>query len=91
MRCGHREGAVRNEEIFAIAVMGVIGAFVVLMVARSVGKLRKARMQMKAIHAERLRLARICPECGYDVRAASKPDASGRCPECGATVFPPEI
>lgn len=61
------------------------------MVVRTWMRLRFNNERLKAIYAERYRLARICPRCGYDVRAANKADASGKCPECGEQAFPPEF
>lgn len=64
------------------------GAFLVLLVFpllfKMIMRLRRARRQLAVIHAERLQLARICAHCGYDLRAAQKPGASGICPECGS-------
>lgn len=66
---------------WAFCIPGAV--FFVVMLIKVVFELRKARRRLEAIHAERLKLARICVKCGYDVRAARKEGASGVCPECG--------
>lgn len=71
-----------------VAVAVLVLAVFSISIMRSGGKFRTLRRQAAEIYAERLRLARICPHCGYDVRAALKKESSGVCPECGRQVKP---
>lgn len=54
--------------------------------ARRWRRFRQLRREAQALKNERLILARICPNCGYDVRSAHRPGATGNCPECGTPV-----
>ena len=59
---------------------------VVAVVAWAVWKVwQQGVREAKAFDADERRERGLCPECGYDVRAAGN-----RCPECGADLRPPD-
>lgn len=71
----------------AIFVMSIWVALVTVRVLFDIRRRLKASGSARqAILKERATLARVCPRCGYDVRAAGHRGAALNCPECGEAI-----
>jgi predicted Zn-ribbon and HTH transcriptional regulator len=61
-----------------------LGFFAVILspfVVRSIFRIRQARAALRETRERMMRDARLCVNCGYDVRVNA-----GKCPECGAEI-----